>query len=101
MSANCFETPLVLHLLIWSCARLLFPCSRVYQLTLLEVDPNGTVDTPSGVVLALVGSCREDECSSRGVESTKSLRMYSLSSIISLAKWAASGQVSSSPPSYR
>ena len=66
----------------------------VYQLTLLEVDHNGT-DTPTGVVLALVGSCREDESSSKDVEATKSLRMYSLSSIISLAKWAASSKVTS------
>ena len=76
------------------------PGFSVYQLTLVEVDHNGT-DTPSGVVLALVGSCREDECSQKDVESTKSLRMYSLSSIISLAKWAASSQVTSSSPLYR
>lgn len=71
----------------------------VYQLTLLEVDYNGT-DTPTGVVLALVGSCREDESLSKDVESTKSLRMYSLSSIVSLAKWAASSQVTSCSPFY-
>ena len=70
----------------------LYPAFSVYQLTLLEVDYNGT-DTPTGVVLALVGSCREDESSSKDIESAKSLRMYSLSSIISLAKWAASAQV--------
>lgn len=73
--------------------------SSVYQLTLLEVDYNGT-DTPTGVVLALVGSCREDEQSSRDVESTKSLRMYNLSSVISLAKWAASSQVTLRSPFY-
>ena len=70
----------------------MYPAFSVYQMTLLEVDYNGT-DTPTGVVLALVGPCREDESSSKDVESAKSLRMYSLSSIISLAKWAASAQV--------
>ena len=84
---------------MWPLCPHIFPGFRVYQLTLLEVDNSGT-DTPSGVVLALVGSCREDECSSKDVESTKSLRMYSLSSVISLVKWAASNQVTSSPP-YR
>lgn len=72
-------------------AKVIWEGEAVYQLTLVEVDHNGT-DTPSGVVLALVGSCRENECSSKDVEGTKSLRMYSLSSIISLAKWAASSQ---------
>ncbi|KAF9651684.1 hypothetical protein BDM02DRAFT_3110114, partial [Thelephora ganbajun] len=72
-------------------ARVIWEGEAVYQLTLLEVDYNGT-DAPTGVVLALVGSCREDELSSKDVECTKSLRMYSLSSIISLIKWAASSK---------
>lgn len=76
------------------------PPFSVYQLTLLEVDYNGT-DTPTGVVLALVGSCREDESTSKDVESSKSLRMYSLSSIISLAKWAGSNKVALAPPFCR
>lgn len=71
-------------------AKVIWEGEAVYQLTLLEVDSNGA-DTPSGVVLALVGSS-QDECSPKDVEPTKSLRMYSLSSIISLAKWAGSGQ---------
>ena len=100
MSSHCFETPLTPH--HRADVNIYDPFSppysspplSVYQLTLLEVDYNGT-DTPTGVVLALVGSCREDESSLKDVESTKSLRMYSLSSIISLAKWAASSQVTS------
>ena len=100
MSSHCSETPSVSDTNIHDPSLPLAHTFSVYQLTLLEVDHNGT-DTPSGVVLALVGSCREDETSSRDVESIRSLRMYSLSSIISLAKWAASSQVTFPPPPYR
>jgi hypothetical protein len=44
--------------------------------------------TPAGVVLALVGSEPGDPEAPRG------LRMYNLSSLISLAKWAISAKVS-------
>jgi hypothetical protein len=57
-----------------------------------EVDPG----KPTGVVLALVGSSPLDE-SGKDVEGTRSLRMYSLSSLISLAKWTVSQQVIISP----
>lgn len=104
MSLHCFETPSASEANVTAYDPLPRPPTfprlfSVYQLTLLEVDYNGT-DTPTGVVLALVGSCREDESSSKDVESTKSLRMYSLSSIISLAKWAASSQVTLFYPLY-
>jgi hypothetical protein len=102
VSSHCFETLSIpasladmdIHELVLQLPLAHLHLISVYQLTLLEVDHNGT-DTPTGVVLALVGSCREDESSSKDVESTKSLRMYSLSSIISLAKWAASSKVTS------
>lgn len=61
----------------------------VYQMSMLEVEDIGE-GTPQGVVLALVGP---DTCGSRDQEATRTLRMYNLSSLISLAKWAVSQKV--------
>ncbi|KAG5648735.1 hypothetical protein DXG03_000082 [Asterophora parasitica] len=64
-------------------ARLIWQGER--RLSLLEVENNGE-GTPQGVILALVGP----EPGSPGVrdcESMRSLRMYNLASISSLAKW--------------
>ncbi|KAF9498711.1 hypothetical protein BDN71DRAFT_353746 [Pleurotus eryngii] len=59
----------------------------VYQMSMLEVEDIGE-GTPQGVVLALVGpdtnTCSKDQ------EATRTLRMYNLSSLTSLAKWAVS-----------
>ncbi|KAG6808595.1 hypothetical protein H0H92_003606 [Tricholoma furcatifolium] len=59
-------------------ARSIWSGESVVQMSLLEVEP--TADGVQGVVLALVGS--ED------ADSNRSLRMYNLASLISLAKWA-------------
>ncbi|KAK0230285.1 hypothetical protein IW262DRAFT_1521668 [Armillaria fumosa] len=58
----------------------------VYQLSLLEVEQTGE-GTPQGVVLALVGP-DPNSPTSKDVESLRTLRMYNLSSLTSLAKWA-------------
>ncbi|KAK0461648.1 uncharacterized protein EV420DRAFT_1619179 [Desarmillaria tabescens] len=58
----------------------------VYQLSLLEVEQTGE-GTPQGVVLALVGPDPNSPIS-KDVESLRTLRMYNLSSLTSLAKWA-------------
>ncbi|KAG7447645.1 uncharacterized protein BT62DRAFT_930663 [Guyanagaster necrorhizus] len=57
----------------------------VYQLSLLEVEQTG--GTPQGVVLALVGP-DPNTPTSKDAESLRTLRMYNLSSLTSLAKWA-------------
>lgn len=59
----------------------------MYQLTILEVEDTGE-STPQGVLLALVGPEPEHD-----QEPVRTLRMYNLASIISLAKWAISQKV--------
>lgn len=66
---------------------------RVFQMSLLEMD-NDVRGTPQGVVLALVGPEVESPSSSKDLESTRVLRMYNLTSLISLAKWAVAQKVS-------
>lgn len=61
----------------------------VHQLSILEVESTGQ-GTPQGVVLALVGPEIEF---SREQEGTRSLRMYNLASLVSLAKWSISRKV--------
>ncbi|KAI0265162.1 hypothetical protein BC834DRAFT_1041995 [Gloeopeniophorella convolvens] len=56
----------------------------VFQMSLLEVEDVGE-STPQGVVLVLAGT-DPDNC--RDQETHRTLRMYNLSSLISLAKWA-------------
>lgn len=63
----------------------------VYQLELLETQ-NAENYTPSGVVLALVGS-EPQSPSARDPEVTRSIRMYNLASLISLARWAVTQTV--------
>jgi len=52
-------------------------------MTILESEDHGT-GTPQGVVLATVGPGQE---SVRDPEQLRTARMYSLSSLISLARW--------------
>ncbi|RXW25804.1 hypothetical protein EST38_g31 [Candolleomyces aberdarensis] len=59
----------------------------VYQMTILEMEDTGE-GTPQGVVLALVGPDPESP-SSRDTD-FRHLRMYNLSSLTSLARWAVS-----------
>ena len=64
----------------------------MYQLELLELEDPGCV-TPQGVVLALVGP--ESEVSpTKDQEPIRSLRMYNLASLTSLARWAITQKVS-------
>lgn len=59
-------------------------------MSLLEVQNIGD-GTPQGVVLALVGPTSE---SSRDHEGMRTLRMYNLASLISLAKWSIAQKAS-------
>ena len=64
--------------------------SSVFQMSFLELESVGD-GTPQGVVLALVGP---DSNSPRDQEGVRSLRMYNLASLVSLAKWAITQKVS-------
>jgi hypothetical protein len=61
----------------------------VLQMSLIEVEDIGE-GTPQGVVLFLVGCDPEN---GKEQESMRTLRMYNLASLISLAKWAISRKV--------
>lgn len=61
----------------------------VFEMSLLEVEDVGE-SSPHGVALFLVGS---DSDNGKEQESNRILRMYNLSSLISLAKWAISHKV--------
>ena len=63
-------------------------------MTILESESTGE-GTPQGVVLALVSS--DAEASSKDQESSRTLRMYNLSSLVSLAKWATTQKVGLHP----
>lgn len=58
-------------------------------MTLLEVEDIGE-GSPQGVVLLLVGP---DQGSPKEAESLRTLRMYNLASLTSLAKWAIAQKV--------
>jgi len=64
-------------------ARVLWEGDAVFQMSILEIESTGN-GTPQGVVLALVGPEAE---SSKDQESLRTLRMYNLASLISLAQW--------------
>lgn len=64
-------------------------CNSVYQMTVLESDNTGD-GPPQGVVLALVGPAGDSPKDQEGI---RTIRMYNLSSLASLAKWAAVQQV--------
>ncbi|KAG1755356.1 hypothetical protein EDB19DRAFT_1660635 [Suillus lakei] len=73
-------------------ARVMWTGEAVYQLSILEYEDAGE-SAPQGVVLALVGPELEDSPSSGAhQESPRSLRMYKLASLTSLAKWAIAHQ---------
>ena len=79
-----------------NCILTLRPSQRVYQLELLEFQDTGDL-TPHGVVLALVGSEVESPTNSKERDVLRSIRMYNLSSLTSLARWATSQKVSRFP----
>ena len=63
----------------------------VYQLELLEFQNTGDL-TPHGVVLALVGG-DSDSIHSKDHDSFRTIRMYNLAGLTSLARWAAAQKV--------
>ncbi|KAG0703899.1 hypothetical protein DFH29DRAFT_1040426 [Suillus ampliporus] len=73
-------------------ARVMWTGEAVYQMSILEYEDGGE-SAPQGVVLALVGP-EVDGCPSSGAqqESPRTLRMYKLASLTSLAKWTISQQ---------
>ncbi|OAX43237.1 hypothetical protein K503DRAFT_731961 [Rhizopogon vinicolor AM-OR11-026] len=74
-------------------ARVIWKGEAVYQMSILEYEDAGE-RTPQGVVLALVGPELDGPPSSGSYqESPRSLRMYNLASLTSLAKWTISQQV--------
>ncbi|KAG9317715.1 hypothetical protein JVU11DRAFT_1929 [Chiua virens] len=71
-------------------ARVLWSGEAVYQMSILEHEDVGE-GTPQGVVLALVGPDPDAPCASSGhQEPLRTLRMYNLASLTSLAKWTIS-----------
>ncbi|TFK43867.1 hypothetical protein BDQ12DRAFT_643609 [Crucibulum laeve] len=68
-------------------SRLIWQGESVYQMTILEMEDIGD-DIPQGVVLALVGPEAESSSGKDCSEAPRSLRMYNLASLTSLAKWA-------------
>ena len=71
--------------------RLIVCDCRVYQMTILESKDHGT-DYPQGVVLALVGPGQESPTTSKDPE-PRTVCMYKLSSLISLARWTVAQKV--------
>ncbi|KAL4247127.1 hypothetical protein ABKN59_001309 [Abortiporus biennis] len=65
-------------------ARPIWVGEGVYQMNILEAEDHGD-GTPQGVVLALVGP---DGDVAKDQECLRTVRMYTLSSLVSLAKWA-------------
>lgn len=73
-------------------ARAVWTGEAVYQLSILEYEDIGE-GTPQGVVLALVGPDPDAPSASNGhQESLRSLRMYNLASLMSLARWIITQQ---------
>lgn len=66
--------------------------SSVLQMDMLEMDTRSSAGS-QGVVLMLLAP--DADTAYREGETTRSLRMYNLTSLISLAKWAVNQQVGS------
>lgn len=67
----------------------------VFQLELLEFQDTGD-GTPHGVVLALIGA-EVEVANSKEHDVVRSIRMYNLASLTSLARWAVTQKASTSP----
>ncbi|KIJ69866.1 hypothetical protein HYDPIDRAFT_77816 [Hydnomerulius pinastri MD-312] len=73
-------------------ARVVWTGEAVYEMSILEYEDIGE-GTPQGVVLVLVGPDPDAPSASSGhQESLRSLRMYNLASLTSLAKWTIAQQ---------
>ena len=68
-------------------------------MSLLETE-NDARGSQQGVVLVLVGPEVELSSSSKEPECQRVLRMYNLSSLVSLAKWAVTQKVCSHSPCH-
>ncbi|KIM46555.1 hypothetical protein M413DRAFT_441642 [Hebeloma cylindrosporum] len=68
----------------------------VYQMTILESEDHGS-GTPQGVVLAIVGPAHDSPTTSKDPEQLRAARMYSLSSLISLARWTIAQKGTTKP----
>ncbi|KAF8592580.1 hypothetical protein K439DRAFT_1625928 [Ramaria rubella] len=70
----------------------------VYQMALLEAEQLSTTGTPQGVVLALVGAEAPEGGSDKdSKEPHKTIRMYNLASLASVACWAAARETTQEP----
>lgn len=65
---------------------------RVYQMSLLETEDNGS-GVPQGVVLAIVGPSLDGTNAGKETEAARTARMYNLASLVNLARWAISQKV--------
>ncbi|TFK28919.1 hypothetical protein FA15DRAFT_691415 [Coprinopsis marcescibilis] len=79
-------------------SHLIWRGETIYQMTILELEESGE-GSPQGVVLALVGP--EPDSHSPPKEEMRTLRMYNLSSLTSLARWAVSQKGSRPLDLYR
>ena len=66
----------------------------IFQLELLEFQDSGD-GTPHGVVLALIGAEVDSIQNGRERDVVRSIRMYNLASLTSLARWAVTQKVRS------
>ncbi|EGN92045.1 hypothetical protein SERLA73DRAFT_173171 [Serpula lacrymans var. lacrymans S7.3] len=72
-------------------ARPIWEGEAVYQMSVLESEDSGE-GTPKGVVLVLVGPDTDTPSTNHEKESIRTLRMYNLASLTSLAKWTIAQQ---------
>ena|SRR5258705_8173172 len=68
--------------------------NRVYQMSLLEIEDNGS-GVPQGVVLVIVGPPLDPANPIKEGEIVRIARMYNLTSLVNLAKWTISQKVRS------
>jgi len=69
-----------------------FFSNSVYQMSLLEMEDNGS-GVPQGVVLAIVGPSSDATNATKETETARTARMYNLASLVNLARWTVSQKV--------
>lgn len=67
----------------------------VLQMSMLEAEDAGN-GMPQGVVLAVVGPSHDSSVTSRDHENIRTVRMYNLASLVSLARWTIANEVNKS-----
>lgn len=70
----------------------LFLVISVLQMSVLEAE-DATNGTPQGVVLAVVCPSNDPQVISKDHENIRTVRMYNLASLISLARWMIANEV--------